>query len=207
MAPAPGPFAPRSDLDVVSLVREQPLAWLVSAGEGAFMSTLLPVMPVLDERHRITHLRGHLSRRNDQVAHLKRYPRARILVLGPHGYVSPSWMHDRTQAPTWNYASAAFDVNLGFSEDVAGLEAHLRHMVGTMEADRPQSWQVDEMGPRMQRLARGIIAFEAEVLAVEARFKLGQDERDDVFADILSGLERSGDDTLATWMRRFADRN
>jgi transcriptional regulator len=76
-------------------------------------------------------------------------------------------------------------------------------MVGTMEAGRPQAWQVDEMGPRLERLARGIIAFEAEVLAVEARFKLGQDERDDVFAEILSGLERSGDDALATWMRRF----
>ena len=38
-----------------------------------------------------------------------------------------------------------------------------------------------------------------------ATFKLGQDERSDVFAEILQGLEDTGQDALAGWMRTFAE--
>jgi transcriptional regulator len=38
---------------------------------------------------------------------------------------------------------------------------------------------------------------------VRARFKLGQDERNDVFADIMTGLNQAGSAELHTWMREF----
>jgi hypothetical protein len=59
------------------------------------------------------------------------------------------------------------------------------------------------MGPRLAQLAQRVIAFRAEVLDGRERYKLGQDERDDVFADILTGLSAGGDAALVDWMRRF----
>jgi transcriptional regulator len=41
------------------------------------------------------------------------------------------------------------------------------------------------------------------VIEQRARFKLGQDERDAVFADITDGLARSGADELLAWMREL----
>jgi transcriptional regulator len=55
------------------------------------------------------------------------------------------------------------------------------------------------MGERYNQLKRHIVAFHADVLETHARFKLGQDENDVVFKDIVDGL---GDRTLADWMVR-----
>ena len=130
--------------------------------------------------------------------------RATLLVLGPHGYISPSWMNDRTQAPTWNYASAQLLVELEFFEDPQQIEAHLRDLVAAMEAGRPGHWSVQEMGRRYQSLAQRVIGFRARVCAIRAKFKLGQDERDDVFRDIMVGLEQSAEHAeLLEWMRLF----
>ena len=59
------------------------------------------------------------------------------------------------------------------------------------------------MGERRDRLSANVVGFEARVIRANARFKLGQDERDDVFADILAGMSTSGDAALVDWMRRF----
>lgn len=196
-------FAPRSDQDVLHLVLGHPLAWVVS-GEGEnFRATLLPVRPEHAASGRVTAIVGHFARSNDHFEMLQRSPRALILALGTQGYISPSWMQDKTQAPTWNYASAQFLVDVSFFEQPERIETHLRDLVGTMEAERPGPWSVDQMGPRYRSLAQRVIGFRADVREIRAKFKLGQDERDDVFADITRGLTRTGSSDLLHWMKAF----
>jgi transcriptional regulator len=176
----------------------------VSGEADSFRATLLPVRPLSNPDGTVVSLVGHFARSNDQLAFLRRTPRAAMLVLGPHGYISPSWMNDRTQAPTWNYASAQLLVELEFFEDPQQIEAHLRDLVAAMEAGRPRHWSVQEMGRRYQSLAQRVIGFRARVCAVRAKFKLGQDERDDVFRDIMVVLEQSAEHAeLLEWMRLF----
>jgi transcriptional regulator len=200
------PFAARSPRDIADLVLDHPLAWVTSAGEAGPEATLLPIRPVFGSAGEIVRLDGHLARRNPQVEAMRRDPRALILFLGPNGYLSPSWLADRSQAPTWNYASTQFLCRLELFEDEPSLQAHLRDLVGAHEAGRPMAWNLDETGERYHRLVRGIIGFRAEVLETRAKFKLGQDERDDVFADMMTGLGANGGEALAGWMDRFADR-
>ncbi|GFE84722.1 hypothetical protein GCM10011487_67220 [Steroidobacter agaridevorans] len=203
-------FAPRSDADLLRLVQQQPLAWVVSGSvaDDNFRSTLLPILAETDADGRIVRLVGHFARSNDQYKLLMQNPKAVMLVLGSNGYISPSWMQDRTQAPTWNYASAQFFVDVEFFEQPAAIEAHLRELVDTMErqtprADRAPAWKVDDMGPRYGSLAQRVIGFRAQIRNVRARFKLGQDERDDVLTDIMTGLEQGARAELHTWMREF----
>ena len=59
------------------------------------------------------------------------------------------------------------------------------------------------MGARYEMLRRRIVPFEAKILEQRARFKLGQDERDTVFADISAALEGSGPEDLLAWMREL----
>lgn len=196
-------FDARSPEDVQGLVLAHPLAWVVSTGADRPPSTLLPIRPQFDAEGRITHLIGHFARSNPQVAHLRREPLASILFLGPHGYISPSWFADRTQAPTWNYASAEFRVKIEFLEDDAELEAILRDLVAAVESGRANAWTLEDMGERYSQLSRRIIAFRAPVQLERAKFKLGQDERDDVYADIRRGLIDAGREDLLAWMDRF----
>jgi len=201
-------YAARSDADLLRLVRQQPLAWIVSGTGENFRATLLPVLAEADEEGRIMRLMGHFSRFNDQPQLLTRDPRATILILGTNGYISPSWFADKSQAPTWNYVSAQFVVDMQFYDAPEPIEAHLRQLVNTMEAQAPRGedqipWDVDQMGQRYFLRSKVIIGFIATVREIKPRFKLGQDERDDVFSDIMAGLKHGPTEDLQAWMRDF----
>jgi transcriptional regulator len=59
------------------------------------------------------------------------------------------------------------------------------------------------MGARYESLKRRIVPFLATVVEQRAKFKLGQDERDAVFAEIVEALEQSKPGPLVAWMREL----
>ncbi|MCD9030457.1 alpha/beta hydrolase fold domain-containing protein [Luteimonas sp. Y-2-2-4F] len=199
----PSPFQARSPRDVADLVAEQPFAWIVSGAAGALSATPLPVQLECDADGAPLRLLGHFARSNPQWRTFADDPRATVLLIGPHGYVSPSWFADRSRAPTWNYAAAVFQVDIELRDTPEDADFLLRHLVDDLERDRPGPWRVEEMGPRYDTLRGGVVGFHAHVRATRATFKLGQDERDDVFDDILRGLWDTRHHELAAWMRRF----
>lgn len=144
-----------------------------------------------------------MARSNPLCAALQRDARALLLFSGPQGYISPSWVSNRTWAPTWNYAVVQFLVTIAFEETPARLEAHLDDLVDAMERGRPGAWQRSEMGARYEAIKRMIVPFEARVVEQRAKFKLGQDERDVVFSEITEALGRSDSDALLAWMREL----
>ncbi len=196
-------FAPKSDEQVLRLVLSHPLAWVVSTGDDGFRATPLPLRPRVGGAGRIEALEGHIARSNPHCAALRKDPRAILLFSGPQGYISPSWVSDRTWAPTWNYAVVQFLVTIAFDETPARLDAHLHDLVQAMERGRAKAWQPAEMGARYEKLKRMIVPFEATVVEQRAKFKLGQDERDTVFAEITDALGRVGADDLLAWMREL----
>jgi transcriptional regulator len=192
-----GRFAPRSWAEVNDLIARAPLAWIVSRGGERLAATPLPLRARLDAEGRLVRLDGHFARSNPQVNALREDPRALILFMGVGGYISPSWMDDRTQAPTWTYESLQIHAKLELFDDPSRLRASIDDLVDGNEAGRPNRWSVQEMGERYDRLAQAIVGFEARDLEINAKFKLGQDERDDVLEDILTGLAATGRDDLA----------
>jgi transcriptional regulator len=190
-----------SDQDTRRLVAENPFGLVVSALGGRLIGTPVPLLLESDGTDR-GHLLGHMARANPQVDALRVDPDALVVFLGPHGYVSPSWLSDRTQAPTWNYETAHFDVRVEFDESAEATHRALRRLVDHMEVGREAAWSIEDMGPRYDRLASAIIAFRAKIVDVHAKFKLGQNERSDVYRDILRGLARTGAHELAQAMRR-----
>ncbi|MGH8203376.1 MAG: FMN-binding negative transcriptional regulator, partial [Steroidobacteraceae bacterium] len=85
-------FAPTSDEQVLRLVVEHPLAWVISLDAGSFRATPLPLRPRVGDDRRIVALEGHMPRAHAQRAALERDARALLLFTGPQGYVSPSWV-------------------------------------------------------------------------------------------------------------------
>jgi transcriptional regulator len=191
-------------LSVAELIQQAPLAWLLSIDPSAPLAAPIPLTAVLDEAGELVELRGHLARRNPLVERFRTSGRALALFMGPQGYISPSWMADRTQAPTWNYACLQCVLDVELQDDAKITEADLRELVAQQEQGRDKAWSVDDMGPRYERLAQGIIGFRAAVVTHSARLKLGQDERDDVYKDIVAALAADpAAETLLAWMRAF----
>jgi transcriptional regulator len=198
-----GKFAPTSEQDVTRLVLEHPFAWLVTTtGEAEFAATPLPLRPVVGAQGEVVELLGHFARSNPHVELVRRVPRTLMLFMGPHGYISSSWLRDRTRTPTWNYAAAQYLVDIELIEDAAATNAVVADLVGAMEAGRPNPWSAAEMGPRYDRLVSGIVAFRARLVERRVKFKLGQDERDAEYADITQALDAAGERALLDWMQR-----
>jgi transcriptional regulator len=198
----PDIFAPKSAEQVLRLVLGNPLAWVVSLDGEGFRATPLPLRPRVRDG-RIESLEGHIGRANPQCAALQRDPRAILLFSGAQGYISPSWISNRTWAPTWNYAVVQFLVTIAFDETPARLDAHLHDLVDAMERGRANAWHPSEMGERYETLKRMIVPFEAKVVEQRAKFKLGQDERDAVFGEITAALGAAGSNDLLAWMREL----
>lgn len=196
----PRAYAPRSEAEVVDVVADYPMAWIVSSSPGG--ATLAPVQAELDEDGRLRSLIGHMARANPQVDWLRQDVRAMVLVTGPQAYVSPSWMTDRTQAPTWNYVGLAFDCEIDLIEESGAIGGILDNLVAAMEKGRPDPWSLTEMGERYDRLARGVIGFRARILDRQVAFKAGQDEREDVWPEVVSGLEVHAP-AMAEVMKRY----
>jgi len=197
-------YAARTQDDVLRLLAAHPLAWLVSCGGEDAAFTPLPLRAECGANGTLVALRGHLAKRNPHVGRLRRDGRAQALVMGPQAYVSPSWLDDRTQAPSWNYAAVAFDLEVTVSSDEGDIRTELEALTAQMESGRPHAWSLDEMGERYARLASGVVALRGSVLEARATFKLGQDEARHDFAQLLAGLEAGGEHTLVGWMRDFA---
>ena len=192
------PFSPREPDDVLRLVQAFPLCWVVSGGGTAKrFATPLPLLAEPDANGTVQSLLGHIARRNPQQSALEADPRAAILCMGPQGYISPKLVSNLTWGPTWNYAVCRFEVDVEF---VPGeTDAALFKLAQALEGDGPEDWTPARMGPRYDELTPRIVAFRAHVRETHARFKLGQDETDGTFAEIIDGLPEGG---LADWMAR-----
>ena len=194
-------FKPDSPADVDRMIAAHPFALVISSANGTPVATPLPLLLERDANGGMT-LLGHMPRAHPHTELLRHQPRALVVFLGAHGYISPSWLADRTQAPTWNYETVHLEVDVEFDDRAEATEAALTQLVDHMERGRPNAWSVADMGERYAKLAPAVVAFRARVITTYAKFKLGQNERHADRADILTGLERTQQQPLLDAMLR-----
>ncbi|MEP9359576.1 FMN-binding negative transcriptional regulator [Sphingomonas sp. KR3-1] len=186
-------FAPRRPGDVAEMIREDVLGLVTTHDAQGFITTPLPLLAELDEAGEVRALIGHFARANPHLARAEATPRAQVSFFGPHGYISPSMVSKPDWGPTWNYRLAQFEVDIELQPGAE--DAAIRALAEALEGDR---WTVERMGARYAGLVEQVVAFRAVVTASSARFKLGQDESDTSFAEIVAAL---GDGPLARAMR------
>lgn len=179
-------FDPKSPADIARLVREFPLATFVSNGPDGFLATPLPLVAESGGDGPITGLIGHFARGNPHLAALRAAPRAMAVFHGPQAYISPRIVSKPGWGPTWNYAVVRFQLEVTLMPEEN--DAALTLLAEALEGDAPGAWRPSRMGERYDRLRAHIVAFRAKVLSTHATFKLGQDEDDATFAEIVAGV-------------------
>ncbi|WP_448664026.1 FMN-binding negative transcriptional regulator [Sphingomonas sp. CJ20] len=177
-------FAPRNAGDVAAMIREEVLGLVTTHDEQGFITTPLPLLAEVDGHGHVTALIGHFATANPHVARVRATPRAQVTFFGPHAYISPSMVSKPDWGPTWNYRLAQFEVDIEFQP--GGEDAAIRALAKALEGDR---WLVEQMGARYAGLVEHVVAFRAVVARARARFKLGQDESDQSFGEILTAID------------------
>ena len=117
---------------------------------------------------------GHWARPNPQARHAGS---AKVIVHGPHAYISPSWYPDKEEearVPTWNYAVAHLDGQLETFEDEPSLAALVDALSRQQEATVGRDWRFEYERDDHRVQLRGIIGFRFKVECTTITLKLNQ---------------------------------
>jgi transcriptional regulator len=124
---------------------------------------------------------------------------------GPHAYVSPRWYAPGPAVPTWNYVSVHVYGAPRVIAETASVRALLDTLVGEYEAG---AWSLDAQDAEyIDRMMRGIVAFEMPVTRIEGKFKLSQNRPAEDRRRVAAELAASGFAVERQLGRLMADRD
>ena len=102
---------------------------------------------------------------------------ALVIFQGPHAYVSPNWYGPGAAVPTWNYVAVHAYGPPQIMDDPARVRALLDRLVRVQETDSQTPWSMaSQEDEYIERMMRGIVAFEIPVTRLEAKAKLSQNK-------------------------------
>jgi transcriptional regulator len=187
----PSAFAVKDLLVLQNFMEQYSFATLVTRQSGELVASHLPF--VLDRNAGpYGCLRGHVSIRNPQLAHLAAGSEALVIFQGPHSYISPSWYATPGNVPTWNY-TAVHAYGIPKTVDRAALMVLLTDLVRQNERFLDQPWDFDSDASWIQNMLGEIAAFEIPIEQLQGKFKLNQNRTPADRARVIDILSASHD--------------
>jgi transcriptional regulator len=171
-----------------ALMREHPLATLISQQAGGITADAMPL-----EFDAASHtLRGHVARANPLWREAAGQP---VLAVfnGPQAYITPSWYPSKAAThkvvPTWNYTLVHAHGVLRAVEDAPWLHALVSGLTAQHEAPRAQPWAVaDAPDDYVQPMLRAIVGIEIPVDRLIGKWKVSQNRSDADRLGVAAGL-------------------
>ncbi len=184
-----------------SLMREHPLATLVTLNEQGLTAGHLPLEYDPEPAPWGT-LRGHLARANPQWRDFRREVDALAVFHGPQGYISPALYPSKQQGgmvvPTWNYAVVHASGPLRTIDDSTWLRQLVTRLTEHQEAQRTNPWHVaDAPEAYLEKMLAAIVGIEISVRRLDGKWKMSQNRPAPDRAGVISGLRETHDPALA----------
>lgn len=197
----PAPFACSDPAIAAALMREHPLAQLVSVDAQGF--PVVTPLPLHCRAGEPLVLLGHMARPNPHWRLLAERPEVLACFMGPQAYMSPTVYPDLARVPTWNYLSVQCRGRARLVQAPEALETVLKALIADHEPAYAQQWHaLDE--PFKSRMRAGIVAFEIEVEQVQCKLKLNQHRPESHAAMRLAYAQGDAQEqALALWMDRL----
>lgn len=174
------------------VMRDHPLATLITAGEGGLVANPVPFVLHADEGDKGV-LRAHLARPNPQWQAIAAGAQTLVVFTGVERYVTPAWYASKQEhgkvVPTWNYVTVQVRGPARAIEDAAWLRTQLESLTRQQEAPRAQPWSVsDAPEPFVVAQMRGIVGIEIEIASLVGKFKLSQNRQEADKRGVFNGL-------------------
>lgn len=176
------------------IVRTNAFGLLTGLVDGEPFATHLPF--ILDGDR----LLAHFARGNPHWKAMDGKTRMLAVFSGPHAYVSPRWYEVEQAVPTWNYIAVHVYGAPRVIEDRDAVRAMLDRLVAEYEGD---AWSLGDRDPDfVDRMSRGIVAFEMPIERIEGKRKLSQNRSDADRARVIAELQ-SADNSVDTELARL----
>lgn len=182
------------------LIRDHPLATLVTVGASGLTASLLPL--VLHTTPDGDVLRGHMARANEQLASLREGGEALVIFQGPEAYISPAWYASKSVhgkvVPTWNYVVVQAWGKPVVIDNPAWLLAQIDQLTTTQEAGRREPWAVGDAPQDYIDAQIGAIAgLEIPIRRIEGKWKASQNQSAANREGVVRGLREIAADEMA----------
>jgi len=160
----------------LNFARSQGFGMLIGYANDELMVSHIPFL-VSDDGSAIEF---HLVRSNPLARALKDKTPVKLVVQGPHSYVSPDWYGIKDQVPTWNYV-AVHITGAAVVCETAGLEDLLDRQSAFFENKlSPKApWTTHKMTKDvMERMMHQIVPCRMKIASIDGTWKLNQNKPD-----------------------------
>ena len=189
----PSAFAESRPEVLCALLRQHPLASLVSHGPEGLEAAHLPLLYFPEQGV----LRGHMARANRQWEAMTASGEVLAIFNGPQHYISPNWYPSKQEhgqvVPTWNYVAIHVHGVATVTHDQAWLIENVRALTDAQEAAQQHPWKVDDApADYIEGLARAIVGIEVKITRLEGKWKVSQNRSVEDRAGVSAGLAQLG---------------
>ena len=184
------------------LMRERPLATLVTLGAAGLSANHLPIEVDAAPAPNGT-LRCHVARANPVWRDHCLDTEALVIFQGAQAYISPSWYETKKQSgevvPTYNYAVVHASGALRIIEDRAWLRGLVTRLTERFESASAAPWRVsDAPADFIDKQLGAIVGIEITVTRLAGKWKVSQNRPAQDRAGVVAALGDSVDaDSLA----------
>jgi transcriptional regulator len=196
----PKHFLNTNDDDVIAFIKQYSFATIVSSKNGRPVATHLPF--VVGKEDGVLNLKSHFAKANPQ-SDIIDGQEALIIFSEPHAYISPKHYEKEQSVPTWNYISVHVYGLCRVMDDLDLKSQLIDETIFSFEEAFREQWKRQ---PRefVEKMLRGIVAFEVEVTEMQAKFKLSQNrsqtERESIIRE-LSNSDNPVQSQIAEYMK------
>ncbi len=182
-----------SDLATLhDFIERHSFALLCSQHDGTPLASHLPLLVDRTSGAQGT-LLGHMARANPQW---RQAEGTEVLAVfsGPHAYISPTWYEADDVVPTWNYVAVHVYGRLRLVEDPQALLAIVRDTVAFYERSQPRPWTIRGSREFLDRMLRAIVGFHIEIVRIEGKWKLNQNQSEPRRRNVAAALRAKGEE-------------
>lgn len=180
-----------------SLIRQYPLATVVTTVDGKLVANHIPFLFHVDKESGKRFLRAHLSRRNHQLPSLDDNGHVLVIFTSPDSYITPSYYPGKEEThkyvPTWDFASLHVYGHSRVLNDAAYIKGQLHGLTNQQEKSRDKPWSVSDAPEKYVDLKiKAISGLEIEILETECKYKFQQDMSSADVGGVVDGLKEDG---------------
>ena len=142
----PKAFEESTPETLLALIRQYPLATVISHADTGLEVNLLPML--VQQRDGQSYLLGRMAKNNAQLQALAHSKEVVWVFQGPNAYVSPAWYPSKQAhgkvVPTWNYIMIEVRGKVRLFEDADALLHVVTALTQEHERGSEQPWQVSD---------------------------------------------------------------
>lgn len=188
----PAHFAESRPEVLHALMRDYPLATLVTMGEQGLNADQIPlILGTAEDGSSV--LRGHVARANPVWKTLRADIDVLAIFHGPEAYITPNWYPSKREhgkaVPTWNYAVVHARGPLRIIQDADWLRTQVESLTQRQESAFAEPWAVsDAPADYIEKMLAAIVGIEMTVISLEGKRKASQNQPEGNREGVIAGL-------------------